>query len=91
MLAATTASTLFILCKGYPSLSQRTGNGKIYIRMILSGVLGGVSFFSASYVWAWYHNNINPVSGLGMVTIGAFGIVVASLIGALNIKKKEGS
>jgi len=91
MLAAITVSTLFILYKGYPSFSQKTGNRKIYIRIILSGVLGGVSFFTASYVWAWYHNNINPVSGLGMMTIGVFGVVVASLIGAININPKRGS
>jgi len=87
MLAAITGLTASILCKGYPSFSQRTGNRKIYIRMIIGGVFGGVFFFSVSYLWAWLNNNINPVSELGMMVIGAFGIVVGALIGAINIQK----
>lgn len=89
MLAAITASTVFILYKGYSSFHQKTGNRNIYIRIILGGILGGLFLFSASYLWAWYNDNINPVSGLGMMVIGAFGIVVGALIGAINTQKKD--
>jgi len=89
MLAAITAITFFLLYKGYPSFSQKTGNRRIYIRMILGGISGGVFFFSASYLWAWYNNNINPISGLGIMVIGAVGIVVGALIGAIRNQKKD--
>lgn len=70
-------------------VSPRNRNKENYIRMIFGGILGGVFFFSASYLWAWYNDNINPVSGLGMMVIGAFGIVVGALIGAINLQKKD--
>ncbi|RII30601.1 MAG: hypothetical protein CXR30_06355 [Geobacter sp.] len=89
MLAAITVLTVFILCKGYPSFSPKSGHRKIYIRMIIGGIFGGVSFFSVSYLWAWLNNNINPVSGLGMMVIGAFGIVVGALLGAINTQKNN--
>jgi len=44
------------------------------------GIFGGVLFFSVSYLWAWLNNNINPVSGQGMMVSGTFGIVVEALI-----------
>ncbi|GAM11660.1 hypothetical protein OR1_03976 [Geobacter sp. OR-1] len=88
MLMAISASTIFILYKGSPTFWQKSGNCHVYIRMVLGGLLGGVFFLSTSYLWAWFNDNINPVSGLGMTVLGAFGIVVGALIGALKTNKQ---
>lgn len=89
MLMAITASTIFILYKGLPTFRLKAGNRRIYIRMILGGIMGGMLFFSTSYLWAWYINNINPITGLGMMVIGAFGIVIGALIGSLQTGKQS--
>jgi len=89
MLMAIVASTIFILYKGLPTFRQKSGNRPIYIRMILGGIMGGMFFFSTSYLWAWYNHNINPITGLGMMVIGAFGIVVGALIGSLQSAKQS--
>ena len=62
-----------------------------YRRMLLGGVLGGGLTFACGYLWAWSANNLNPVSGLGLVVLSAIGVVVGVLASLFSSKWQQRS
>ena len=61
---------------------------RIIKRMGIGSILGGFIFFTAGLGLAWFGNNMNPVSGLGVLVLTTFGVVVGALMGTLTIPKK---
>jgi len=59
---------------------------QIYKRMGICSILGGCIFFAAGLVIAWLGNNLNPVSGLGILVLMTIGVVVGALMGTLTKK-----
>jgi len=57
-----------------------------YFRMLLGGVIGGGLTFGCGYLWAWSANNLNPVSGFGLVVLSAIGAVVGILASLFSRK-----
>lgn len=57
---------------------------RIYKRMIVGAILGGSAFFTAGLGLAWITDNMNPVSGLGILVLAAIGVVVGALLGTLT-------
>jgi hypothetical protein len=52
--------------------------------MIAGAILGGCTFFAVGLGLAWITDNMNPVSGLGILVLAAIGVVVGALLGALT-------
>ena len=46
---------------------------RIYKRMGIGSILGGFIFFTAGLGLAWCGNNMNPVTGLGVLVIAQSG------------------
>jgi hypothetical protein len=87
MLTAITALTIFILYIGLPAFKRKTGNGPVYKRMIVGGIIGGILVFTALYLLLWCNDTINPVTGLGLIVLSTLGIVVGTLLGTLRRNK----
>ena len=62
---------------------------RIYKRMGIGSILGGCIFFVAGLGIAWFGNNMNPVSGLGILVIATFGVVAGALMGTLTKTKEQ--
>ena len=58
--------------------------------MGIGSILGGCIFFVAGLGIAWFGNNMNPMSGLGILVLVIFGVVAGALMGMLT-KTKEPS
>lgn len=58
--------------------------------MGIGSILGGCIFFVAGLGIAWFGNNMNPVSGLGILVLATFGVVAGALKCMLT-KAKEPS
>jgi len=54
---------------------------RIYKRMGIGSFLGGCIFFVAGLGIAWLGNNMNPISGLGILVLMTIGVVVGALMG----------
>ena len=59
---------------------------KAYRRMLLGGLLGGVIVFACGYWFAWYSDNLNPVTGLGLLLLSSTGVVAGTLISLFSKK-----
>jgi len=62
---------------------------RIYKRMGIDSILGGSIFLAAGLGLAWFGNNMNPVSGLGILVLATFGVVVGALLGTLTKPKNQ--
>lgn len=62
---------------------------RIYKRMGIGSILGGCIFFVAGLGVAWFGNNMNPVSGLGILVLATFGVVAGALMGTLTKTKEQ--
>jgi Mg/Co/Ni transporter MgtE len=62
---------------------------RIYTRMGIGSILGGFIFFVAGLGIAWFGNNMNPVSGLGILVLATFGVVAGALMGTLTKTKEQ--
>jgi len=56
--------------------------------MGIGSILDGFIFLTADLGLAWFGNNMNPVTGLGVLVLATFGVVVGVLMGTLTIQKK---
>ena len=66
-----------------------TQKKRIYKKMGIGSILGGFIFFVAGLGIAWFGNNMNPVSGLGILVIATFGVVAGALMGTLTKTKEQ--
>ena len=66
-----------------------TQKKRIYKKMGIGSILGGFIFFVAGLGIAWFGNNMNPVSGLGILVIATFGVVAGALMGTLTRTKEQ--
>ena len=57
-----------------------------YLRMLWGAFLGGLITYSSCYLWAWSNDNLNPITGLGILLLTAAGIVVGVLLSLLSRK-----
>jgi hypothetical protein len=60
-----------------------------YFRMLLGGVIGGGLTFVCGYLWAWSINNLNPVSGFGLVVLSVIGVVIGVLASLFSSKWQQ--
>jgi len=62
---------------------------RIYKRMGIGSIFGVCIFFVAGLGIVWFSNNMNPVSGLGILVLMTIGMVVGALMGTLTKKRNN--
>ncbi len=53
---------------------------RVYIRLIIGGIIGFLLTFGLCYFWMYYNNDLNPVSGFGALFVSTIVAVFGSLL-----------